>query len=591
MSSLISLLKYPWKYKGSLIIALVAMIVQVVIGFMIPTLMATIIDKAIPAKNMDLLVITGLQMLGLAFGSLLVGFINTVTSQKVAMYAITDLRGDLFEKIQDLSFTNIDKFKVSKLITTSTNDMTRIQQFFQMMLRIIVRAPLLVGIGLFMAIRQSPELSTLFYVSLPLLLISIVIIMIIAFPRFQKVQKTVDNLNKVSLESANSPRVIKSFVSMSHENKRFKDANRVFRDTNTAAEKVMVFAEPVIMLIFNSTVAGIILLGAYYINQGLLLENVEGVIVPQIGLLTAFNNYSMYILMGLMMFAMVMIFVSRAIVSAKRITEVLEEEIDLQNCEDCIDDFEISGSIEFKHVDFSYEKEGNNVLNDINFKVEKGEKVGIIGSTGSGKSTLVHLIPRLYDVANGEILIDGVNVKQINIDKLRSQISVVTQSPTLFSGSIGTNILQGNNEASISELETASKSAQAYEFITEYDDYFNHEVQQKGTNFSGGQKQRISLARAFVRKPKILILDDSTSAVDAKSEEQILNEIESLSKNMTTVLISQKISTIRDMDHILVLNNKGQVDAYDTHENLLKNSTVYQEIALSQLGNGGGLDA
>ncbi len=591
MSSLISLLKYPWKYKGSLIIALVAMIVQVVIGFMIPTLMATIIDKAIPSKNMDLLIITGLQMLGLAFGSLLVGFVNTVTSQKVAMYAITDLRADLFEKIQDLSFTNIDKFKVSKLITTSTNDMTRIQQFFQMMLRIIVRAPLLVGIGLFMAIRQSPELSTLFYVSLPLLLISIVIIMIIAFPRFQKVQKTVDNLNKVSLESANSPRVIKSFVSMNHENKRFKEANRVFRDTNTAAEKVMVFAEPVIMLIFNSTVAGIILLGAYYINQGVLLENVEGVIVPQIGLLTAFNNYSMYILMGLMMFAMVMIFVSRAIVSAKRITEVLEEQIDLQNCEDCIDDFEISGSIEFKHVDFSYEKEGNNVLNDINFKVEKGEKIGIIGSTGSGKSTLVHLIPRLYDVANGEILIDGVNVKQINIDKLRSQISVVTQSPTLFSGSIGTNILQGNNKASINELETASKSAQAYEFITEYDDYFNHEVQQKGTNFSGGQKQRISLARAFVRKPKILILDDSTSAVDAKSEEQILNEIESLSKNMTTVLISQKISTIRDMDHILVLNNKGQVDAYDTHENLLKNSTVYQEIALSQLGNGGGLDA
>jgi len=589
MKSLGKLLKYALKYKWAVMLSLLAMIVQVLTGFLLPSLMKVIIDEALPANDLTLLRDTGLLMVLVAFVGLAMGIFNTITSQRVAMNATKDLRNDLFRKIQALSAINIDKFKTSRLITTSTNDVVRIQQFFQMMLRIIVRAPLMVGIGLFMAVRESLELSNIFFITLPLLIISIAIIVVIAFPRFSKVQKTVDGLNKVSLETTNSPRVIKSFVSMKHENKRFNDANELFRTTNTSAEKVMVFAEPIIMLIFNASLAGIILLGSYYIDQGVLINSITG--LPSVGVLIAFNTYMMQILFGLMMFAMVMIFISRALASALRIVEVLDEEVDLQNCEDCIDDFDIIGGIEFKNVAFSYEKEGNNTLHDISFKVNAGERIGIIGSTGSGKSTLISLIPRLYDVSDGEILIDGKNIKQLNIKSLRNQISVVTQTATLFSGSIGTNVLQGKKDATMEELKEASKNASALEFIKDYDDLYNHEVQQKGTNFSGGQKQRISLARAFVRKPKIMILDDSTSAVDAQSEELILNEINRLSKNMTTLIISQKISTIRDMDNILVLNNKGMIDGFDTHQNLLKNSKVYQEIALSQLGTGGALDA
>lgn len=590
MSSLLSLLKYTKKYMFNLIVSLLAMVIQVIVGFLVIDLMKTIIDSAIPADDSTLLWQTSGLMIATAFLGLLMGMVNTYHSQKVAMYATADLRSDMFTKIQSLSFTNIDKYKTSRLITSSTNDMLRIQQFFQMMLRIIVRAPLMVGIGIYMAFKTSLELSTLFYFSIPLLIVTIVIIMIIAFPRFTKVQKTVDGLNKASLETANSPRVIKSFVSTKHENDKFKKANEIFRKTNTAAEKVMVVAEPVIMLIFNASLAGIIFLGAYFIDKGYLLKEVKGVIIPKVGIIMAFNGFSMQILFGLMMFAMIMIFISRALVSAKRITEILNEDVDIVNCEDCLENFEIEGNIEFRNVGFAYEKDGNHVLRDINFKVKAGERVGIIGSTGSGKSSLIHLIPRLYDVTEGAILIDGNDVRNLNIKALRSQISVVTQSPTIFSGSIATNLIQGNKDASLDELVEASNSAQATEFVEGYDDYYNHQVQQKGSNFSGGQKQRISLARAFVRKPKIMILDDSTSAVDAQSEELILQEIKKLSPNMTTILISQKISTIKDMDHILVLNNKGKIDGYDTHERLLKNSKVYQEIALSQIGTGGGLD-
>ena len=590
MKSLGKLVKYTLKYKWAVMISIIAMLAQVIGGFLIPSYMRTILDEALPYNDLSLLQETGLIMIAVAFVSLLAGVVNTFTSQKVATSATMDLRNDLFTKIQSLTTKNIDKFKTSRLVTTATNDVIRVQQFFQMMLRIIVRAPIMVGFGLYMALETSKELSNLLFISLPLLIITIVIIVIIAFPRFSKVQKTIDGLNKVSLETANSPRVIKSFVRTEHENKRFNDANELFRKTNVAAEKVMVFAEPIIMLIFNATVAGIVLLGSYYVEQGSLVGTVEGQMIPLIGVMTAFYSYMMQVLFGLMMFAMVLIFVSRALASAKRIQEVLEEKSDFIDCEDCLDDFELKGNIEFKNVSFSYEKDGNNVLNDISFKVNSGERVGIIGSTGSGKTTLINLIPRLYDVSNGEILFDDVNVKQLQLNQLREQISVVTQTATLFSGSIGTNLLQGKPTADVDELNEAVKSAQALEFIKDYDDLYNHEIQQKGTNLSGGQKQRISLARAFVRKPKVMILDDSTSAVDAQSEELIMKEIGKLTKSMTTLIISQKISTIKDLDKILVLNNKGKIDGFDTHENLLKNSEVYQEIALSQLGVGGGLN-
>jgi len=584
MGSLFQLLLYIGKYWRSVVLSVIMMIVNVLAAFLVIRLTPVLIDDALPNLDTELLYRTGGMMMLFAFIGLASGLINTVNSQKVAMYATADLRRDLFIKIESLSFSNIDKFKTSRLVTTSTNDVLRIQQFFQMLLRIIIRAPLMFGIGLYMAIITSSKLSNIFFISLPLLVATILVVMIVAFPRYMRVQKTVDGLNKVSLETANSPRVIKSFVQTKHENKRFDDANQLFKNTNLSAEKVNFAAEPIIMMIFNSTLAGILILGGYYMSNGELINTTTN--LPNVGLLIAFNNYSMFILMGLLMFAMVMIFISRALASANRITEVMDEVVDLQNCEQCVTDFTVRGDIEFKHVDFAYEKDGNNVLTDISFKVNAGERIGIIGSTGSGKSTLIQLIPRLYDVSGGEVLIDGTNVKKLDINTLRSQMGFVTQTATIFSGSIGTNLQMGNSNADIKTLVNATKKAQALDFIEEYDDYFNHETQQKGSNMSGGQKQRISLARAFVRDPRILILDDSTSAVDAKSEEAILQELDRLAVSMTSIVISQKISTIKDMDKILVLNNKGQVDGYDTHENLLRTCQVYQEIALSQLGGG-----
>lgn len=591
MGSLNRLLKYTGKYYKNISLSLFAMVIQVTAGFVIPLLMKIIIDDTIPNDDYNQLLIITALMVGVAVLGLGAGLLNNYNSQKVSQFASADLRLDLFKKIQSLSFTNIDKFKTSRLITSSTNDIVRIQQFYQMLLRIIVRAPLMIGVGLYMAIAMSKDLSNIFYISMPLLIIAIIIIMIIAFPKFAKVQKTVDGLNKTVLETANAPRVIKSFVSIQHENDKFEDANELFRKTNTAAEKVMTFADPIIMFIFNASLAGIILLGSHFLEAGTfptLLD--EGVVRPEMGILIAFSNFNMQILFGLMMFAMMMIFVSRASVSAKRIVEILDEEIDLENSIDAISDFNLNGNIEFKNVNFKYGNDGLNVLENVSFKIKSGETVGIIGSTGSGKTSLVNLIPRLYDVSDGEVYLDGINVIDLDLAVLRSQISVVTQTATIFSGSIGTNIAQGKKGAEIEDFREAAENASALEFIESYDDYYNHEIQQKGSNLSGGQKQRLSLSRAFIRKPKILILDDSTSAVDAKSEELILKSIKKLSKNMTTLVISQKISTIKDMDKIIVLDTLGRLDGFNSHDELLKTSKVYQEIALSQVGNGGVLD-
>lgn len=588
MNSLLSMFSYVKKYYWYIVFAVLMMIIQVTVGFLIPYLMITIIDEAIPNEDMQLLLNTSLKMLGLAFLGLGAGIVNNYSSQYVAQYATADLRNQLFVKIQNLSFHNIDHFKTSRLITSATNDTVRIQQFFQMLLRIVIRAPLMIGVGLFLAISTSKELSNIFYISMPILIVSIIIVMIIAFPRFQRVQESIDVLNKRTLESVQAPRVIKSFVTTKHENNRFEEANEKYRINASSAEKVMAFAEPIIMLIFNGTLAGVLILGSYYIQSGDLLQaTASGEIIPQKGVLIAFNNYSMQILMGLMMFAMMMIFISRASVSAKRIKEILDEPIDLENKSDAKKGINISGAFAFKDVSFGYGTNGNLVLKDISFSVKAGERVGIIGSTGSGKSTLVHLLPRLYDIKEGQITFDGEDLRDLDLFELRRQIALVTQSPTIFSGSIGTNMMQGKEDAEYDHFVNAAKHANAYEFIESYEDEFNHFIQQKGSNLSGGQKQRLSLARAFLRNPKLLILDDSTSAVDANSEAKIMGSIDRLTKKMTTLIISQKISTIRNLDKILVLNNHGGIDGFDTHENLLKTSKVYHEIALSQLGTGG----
>lgn len=587
MKDLGRIIKYVFKYPWFVVLSIFAMSAVVVAELFIPTFMQFIIDEAIPNSDMGMLLEYSMYMVLAAILLITFGLVNNYASVRVSMYATADLRADLFKKIQSLSFRNIDKFKTSRLITTSTNDVTRIQNFFQMAFRIVIRAPFMLIFGLIFAIQNAPELSSVFYWSMPTLLVVIIVIIAIAFPYFAKVQRNVDALNKVTLETANAPRAIKSFVTQDRESEKFETANENYRRINSIANKVMGLAEPIINFVFNATFAGAIVLAIGYYRNGELLNEFGN---PSTGQLLAFTNYMMITLSGLLMFAMVLVFMSRASVSAKRIYEVIDEEIDLVNSPNALTDVALKGDIEFKNVSFKYSDHGNNVLTDLSFKVQPGQTVGIIGSTGSGKSTLINLIPRIYDVTEGSILLNGINVKEINLDTLRSQVSVVTQKATIFSGSIGTNIGQGKPYATKEDFDKASEYAVADEFISKYDDFYNHKIEQGGQNLSGGQKQRISLARAFVREPKILILDDSTSAVDAKSEETIVQSIKNLSAHMTTIVISQKISTIKDMDNILVLDNKGKIDGFDTHEKLLKTSTVYQEIALSQLGTGGEMD-
>ncbi len=585
MTNIFKLFKYALPYKKQMFWAVFAMIIQVAVAFVIPFIMQYIIDDALATRNITMVVVLSLAMLVLAFLGIGAGFLNIWTSQYISQHASAELRLDLFNKIQTLSFKNIDDFKVSRLITNATNDIVRVQMFFTMMLRMIIRAPMMIVIGLVLALTTSIQLSQVFFVTMPLLIVTVIIIMIFAYPRFKRVQTALDDLNNTVLENANAPQVIKSFVSQPHEVERFETMNENYRKVNTSAESVLAFAEPVIFLIFNLGVALILLFGAHYFELGTEAFFIDG--RPRVGLLMAFNQYSQQILVGLMMFAMMMIFVSRADVSAARINEIFNAKIDLENPVDG-KKIKLKGAITFDGVSFGYGEQGNKVIKNINLTINPGEKVGIIGSTGSGKSSLVSLIPRLYDPQHGKIYLDGESLTRLDIPTLRQQIGFVTQQATLFSGSLGTNILQGNEKASLEALEVSAKDALIYDFAKEQDAYFNYLVKSKGTNLSGGQKQRVSIARALIRQPKILILDDATSAVDLASERKILLAIDKLDYRPTLLMISQKVASVRRMDKILVLNNHGEVDGFGSHEVLMKESTVYQEIAKSQLDIGGG---
>ncbi|MBS4534998.1 ABC transporter ATP-binding protein [Clostridium sp. D2Q-14] len=580
MKNLRNLFKYMKQYSIYAVLAILFMFFEVLAGLYLPYLMTEIVDYALPIGDLGLLRKTALIMMVIALGSIIAGLINNYCAQYIAQYATANLRSDLFKKIQSLSFRNVDKFKTGRLITSSTNDMLQIQNFFMFLFKGIIRGPIMLLGGLILAIKTSLELSSIYIVIMPLLIIGISIIMKKALPLFTEVQERVDALNDVALENVNSPRVIKSFVNMKYENKRFTEKNEDYRVTSTKANKIIAYAMPAINIIVNLGIAGILYLSAGLIENGTLVNNG----LADAGKIMAFFNYNMQILMGLLMLAMMLIFVSRAEASAKRVNEIFKEKIDLTNSDDSIKKFNLTGDIEFRNVDFSYVKDGNNVLNNISFKINKGETIGIIGSTGSGKSSLVKLIPRLYDVSSGEILLDSYNIKDLDIKSLREQISMATQTPVLFSGTVKSNLIQGNEDASIEDLEEASSNAVAKEFIDKLDDKFDSKVQKKGNNFSGGQKQRLSLARAFIKKPSILILDDTTSALDANSEEMVKKNIKKLGKETTTLMISQKISTIMDADKIVVLDNYGNLDGFATHNELLEKSNVYKEIYNSQFG-------
>jgi ATP-binding cassette subfamily B protein len=584
MRNIRALMPYVWPYKFYLFLSLAMMLLQVVVEFLIPFIMIGIIDEALPALALDIVLIRGLGMLGLALLGALAGFVNTYSSQKVAQSASAELRADLFTKIQTLSFKQIDHYKKSRLITNATNDIQRVQMFFTLLLRIIIRAPLMIIVGLVLAISTSLQLSQIFYITMPLLIISVVVLLIKAYPRFKKVQAALDALNGVVIENANAPQVVKSFVSQPYETQKFEDTNENYKAVNTAAESILAFAEPLIIFIFNLGIALILVFAALYLNAANPAFFNNG--IPRIGLIMAFAQYSQQILIGLMMFAMILIFVSRADVSAQRINEVFSAKDDVYVSPSPVLD-EIQGNLTFNQVSFKYGEGSASAIHDISFSLKAGESLAIIGSTGSGKTTLTSLIPRLYDATEGEVLIDGVSVKEYDIKKLRDQIGYVTQRAHIFSGSIGLNIAQGSHLNNYEDILKAAQDAALGEILDQKEGGLNSLTTAKGTNLSGGQKQRISMARALVKKPKILILDDSTSAVDVSTERKIIKSIAAISPKPTLLLITQKIATAKRMDKILVLDNNGYLAGFGSHDDLLKTSSVYQEIAASQLATGG----
>ena len=584
MRNIRALLHYTWPYKFYLFLSLAMMLLQVFVEFLIPFIMIGIIDEALPAMDLNIVFTRGLYMLGLALVGALAGLVNTYSSQKVAQSASAELRSDLFAKIQTLSFKQIDYYKKSRLITNATNDIQRVQMFFTMLLRIIVRAPLMIVVGLVLAISTSLQLSQIFYITMPLLIISVVVLLIKAYPRFKKVQGALDALNGVVIENANAPQVVKSFVSQPYEKEKFEETNDHYKEVNTAAESILAFAEPLIIFIFNLGIALILVFGALYLNAARPEFFVDG--VPRIGLIMAFAQYSQQILIGLMMFAMILIFVSRADVSAQRINEVFAAEDDVYRSENPVRS-PIKGALTFNKVSFKYGEGSADAVHDISFSLNPGESLAIIGSTGSGKTTLTSMIPRLYDATEGDVLLDGISVKEYDLAYLRDHVGYVTQRAHIFSGSIGLNIAQGSKDSLYEETLEAAKAASLSEYIERQEEGLNSLTTAKGTNLSGGQKQRISMARAFMKKPKVLILDDSTSAVDVATERQIIKSIAAIHPKPTLLLITQKITTAKRMDKILVLDNNGHLAGFGSHADLLKTSSVYQEIAQSQIAMGG----
>jgi ATP-binding cassette subfamily B protein len=501
------------------------------------------------------------------------GVLGNYFAVKASVNFAADLRKDVFEKVQRFSFANIEKFSTGSLVTRLTNDITNMQNVINMGLKMLLRAPgMLIG-GLIMAFLMNARLALVFCVVIPLLVIALVLVMRVAFPRFNVMQDKIDALNSRIQENITNQRVVKSFVRDDFERETFDAANNELKNRTLSAMKVVIMTMPIMTLAMNITVMAVVWLGGKQILVGDM----------PVGDLTAFTTYVTQILMSLMMVSMIMIQGSRAIASSKRILEVLNTEIDLNDEKSQQKERLVtSGKIEFRNVGFRYyKKHKNNVLQDINFTANPGEVVGIIGSTGSGKTSLVQLIPRLYDCDEGEILVDGVNVKDYSLEHLRNGVAMVLQKNTLFSGSIMENLRWGDEHASDEEVYAAASAAQADLFVKDFTDGYDMELGQGGVNVSGGQKQRLCIARALLKKPKILILDDSTSAVDTATEAKIRESFSTSLKDTTKLIIAQRITSVENADRILVME-EGRIVGQGTHEELIKNCETYQEIYYSQ---------
>ena len=569
-------LKYVKPYKKYFISGPVCMIIEVIGEVLMPLFLAAIINGAqqktlTPTSS---ILYAGLMILN-ALVMMLGGVGGSYFGAKASVNFASDLRSDVFKKVQKFSFANIDKFSTGSLVTRLTNDVTQLQNFVNMLLRMCLRSPgMLIG-ALIMAINIKPELAVVLGVSIPAMVAAVLMIIKIGFPRFSKVQEKVDRLNSTVQENVTNVRVVKSFVREEHEINKFTTANADLKKTGISAHKVMIFMSPVMTLVMNLTTAAVVWFGSNLVLNGDLAT----------GDLSAFISYVNQILMSLMMLSFLLMMSSRALASAKRIKEVLDEEIDLNDDKSKCKNIEVvNGEIEFKNVSFRYYKNSEEkVLDNIDLKIEAGSTVGIIGSTGCGKTTLVSMIPRLYDVDEGSVLIDGVDVKDYSLYNLREGLGMVLQKNILFSGTVSDNLRWGDENATDDELVGAASSAQADSFIREFTEGYEHSIDQGGTNVSGGQKQRLCIARALLKKPKIIILDDSTSAVDTATEKQIKEKFKTDLSNSTKIIIAQRISSIEHADKIIVMN-EGKITGIGTHEELIKTNTEYNEIYVSQTG-------
>ena len=570
---------YIGKYKKAAILTPIFTSLEVLLEVLIPFVTASLIDKGVNAGNMNEVIKYGLLMLSLAFASLACGVLSGKYSAEASTGFAANVRDAMYKKIQTYSFSNIDKFSTAGLVTRLTTDVTNMQNAFMMVIRVAIRPPLMFTLSVIMCITISPSLSMIFAVAIVFLAIFIVAIIPRVNTIFTETFNKYDDLNAEVQENVTGVRVVKAYVREDYETKKFSKAAHNLRKLFEKAEGMMALVTPVMNLAVYGCIVALSWFGAHQIVGGSLTT----------GQLTSMFSYIMSILMSLMMLSMTIVMITMSFASIRRINAVINETPDIQNPENPIMTVN-DGSIDFNNVSFSYTSgTGDAVLEDIDLHIKPGEFIGIIGGTGSGKSTLISLISRLYDVSSGEVLVGGKNVKDYDIETLRNEVSVVLQKNVLFSGTVLENLRWGNENATEEECWNACKLACADEFLKKNPDGLNARVEQGGNNFSGGQKQRLCIARALLKNPKILIMDDSTSAVDTATDAKIQSSFSTEIPNTTKILISQRISSVKNADRIIVIDD-GKISGFDTHENLIKNNDIYREIEEAQNKAGGDFD-
>jgi len=585
MRSLRRMFGFVKPYRVQAIIALILLLGMVAADLLIPRLTQRIIDRGIAAQNMHVIATTALVMVGVAFLSALFSIGNTILAVRVAQNFAADVRSSVVRKVQTFSFGNLDRLRTGKLLVRTTSDVNMVQSIVAMSLRLLTRGPTWIAGSIVMLVLTSRQLSIVMACFLPFIVVIILLFMHKAQPLFLSVQRALDRLNGVLQENLAGVRLIKAFVRVGHENERFNEANTELMVENISVMELMALLTPTMLLIVNLGVVAAIWLGGRSVINGTLT----------VGELIASVNYMNFALFPILMLAGMIGPLAAADASSARILEVLDAEADVKEKKDARSLEDVEGRVEFENVSFSYSRDGNDpVLKGINLVAEPGETLAILGATGAGKSSLIHLIPRFYDVSAGRVTIDGVDVRDIKLHSLRTHIGLALQEAILFGGTIRDNIRYGRPQASEEEIIAAAMAAQAHAFITAFPEGYDTRVGERGVTLSGGEKQRIAIARALLVRPKILILDDSTSAVDVETEALLQDALDSLiaqsQHNTTRLIVAQRISTVLLADKIIVLD-RGEVAAIGTHADLLATSPIYQEIYRSQLGDGGAAHA